>query len=158
MQFASEKNQRALVITKIDHRGKGAHDGDKNKDDAGASGSGTAEADLAEDGKEKAELGDLGQADELSFFFLDDGVTCSQDLIQRGIRVLQVFYLFPQLQNLSIKAGVLRLLLDKGKLLTTSAPSALITFLSELFVQLDYSSFKFFNLLVFLVKFFFKRL
>ena len=103
-------------------------------------------------------FGCFGKAGELSFFLLDDGITCSQDLVQRGIRVLQVFYLFPQLQNLSVKAGVLGLLLDEGKLLTTSAPSALITFLSELFVQLDYSSFKFFNLLVFLVKFFFKRL
>jgi len=39
MQFANEKNQRALIISRIDQRGKGADEDDENKDDAVASGS-----------------------------------------------------------------------------------------------------------------------
>ena len=39
MQFAHEKNHRALIISRIDQRGKGTDEDDENKDDAGASGS-----------------------------------------------------------------------------------------------------------------------
>jgi hypothetical protein len=39
MQFASEKNQRALLISRIDQRGKAFNEDDDQKDEAVASGS-----------------------------------------------------------------------------------------------------------------------
>ena len=54
-QFAQEKNQRALLISRIDQRGRDEDDDAK------------AEPDPADDGKEKTELGELFRGDEVKF-------------------------------------------------------------------------------------------
>ena len=62
MQFAQDKNQRALLISKIDHRVK---DGDE--DDQIDGGQPKAEAALVEDGESKTEAGELLQGGGIKF-------------------------------------------------------------------------------------------
>ena len=58
MQFAHEKNQRALLISRIDQRDDPEPSGPPNQ---------KSELDPADDGKEKTELGELFRGDEVKF-------------------------------------------------------------------------------------------
>lgn len=72
-QFAHEKNQRALLISRVDQRGRVLHEEEEHKDEATGAGSPGkhAETEQADDAREKpAELvvlGELLHGDELKF-------------------------------------------------------------------------------------------
>jgi len=69
-QFASDRNQRALLVSRVDQRARAANEEEEHKDEATGAGSPekNAEAEPTDDAREKpAELGELLQGDELKF-------------------------------------------------------------------------------------------